>query len=313
MTSISTASSTPSNVQPVVQKNLTPLQIKVVTKLREATNKITKEVITALIASKTMSINAFIEINVSKKTNSLSNLDLRTQKFSQKLLAVVDEDLNKIPTLPQSFDLLASYVKDSTIRQKLITGIALPSIKELIENFDSIKPSIIDDINAYYHDDKPSWNARLPKLIKIKLPYAETLKKAAYITASAIIILGCLYWQSNYAIKPLPYELNAAKKIRSDLKDIFIKGYERPADFEGEEITRKLSCEKRTYTYETNIHVPYNSKELSKESNDFLVKLDNLINRECCFHITCNNTRYKSLSDIVMELKIESPCKVGIS
>lgn len=310
MNTISNSSFVAAKSLPEAQKILSPLQKKVITKLRDGTNKIAQDVVSVLIASKAIPVNVFIDRHV--QTINLSKLDLRTQKFSHKLVAVVNEDLNKIPSLTHSFDLLASYAKDSFIREKLITGIALPTIQALIQDFDSIKPSIVDDINAFKHFERPEPQIILQKLKKSVSISGSNLKKATCMSACFAVAIGCIYWQFYNVVKPpLPYELEAAKKIRVAIMDVFTQGYERPAEFEEDKITKNLKCEKRTYTYETNIHIPYNNQTLQKEASDLLAKIDRLIRGECCFHIVCKIPRNETLNDIIMELKIESPCKIG--
>lgn len=304
----------PPHAVPIAPKLLTPLQKKVVNKLREATDKIVKDVISVLIASKSMSVDAFIDTYVSKKTNSLSHLDRRTQLFAQRLLAVVDEDLNKTPNLSQSFDVLASYVKDSAIRQKLITATALSSIKKLVLDFDTIKPSIIDDINAYYESRNPSWKIKLLTLTKIKWPsihikrppYAFTWQKTATVAACAIIILTYCYWPTKSLGSSSPYQ------AKSDLGKILIDFFAKASELKAFEnpYCQSNACDK--YTSDKSMKIPYDTTTLFTDFQELLNIIDRLTDLRCRFRLLNNISFAYNVMDIGLKSRITSDCEITI-
>lgn len=327
---------------------LSPLQKEVADKLRKTTNKIVKDVITVLVASKSISVNAFIDTYVLKQDHDLSKLDQRTQKFSQQLLAVVNEDLNKIPTLSQSFNALASYVKDPHIRQKLVTGIALPSIKELVLDFDAIKTSIIEDINACYKDDKPSWKDRLLAFMPVKCPRFLTWQKTAIAVACAIATLIFFY---------SPYDSHRAWRIRSETEEFLTKPYGSTSDYASDstyhcltscralEKCSKLastyrdfiSCKELSQTFNTTMDINMNHLQesgknvfsnlisaffrqddtnnvykqhiLQNGGQNCLAKIDSLIQRECCFDININ--RSLNQKQIKIDFQLKSHCQIA--
>lgn len=326
--------------------NLSPLQKEVADKLRKTTNKIVKDVITVLVTSKSVSVNAFIDTHVLKKDHNLSKLNQRTQKFSQQLLAIVNEDLNKIPTLSQSFDALASYVKDPDVRRKLVTGIALPSIKELVLDFDAVKTSIIDNINASYKEDKPSLKDKLFTFILIKCPNFLTWQKTAIAVACTVTTLIFFY---------SPYDNNLAWRIRSETEEILTKPYVSSSNLADDikhlcltscrelEKCSKISyndftsCEELSESFNTTINTNKNylqensrtffsnlvSKFLRQEDTnsvykqyvlqnggqDCLAKIDRLIQRKCCFDININRSHNSEFARINFLLK--SHCQIN--
>ncbi|MBA3816128.1 MAG: hypothetical protein H0X29_06345 [Parachlamydiaceae bacterium] len=300
----------PSNQPLPTERNLTPLQKKVVNRLRETTDKIVKEVITALIASKSVSVDIFLDNYNVKKTNSIPVLDKRTQEFTHRLLAVVDEDLNKIVGLSKSFDALASYAKDPTIREKFITEIALSSIKDLILDFDKINPSIINDINAHYHKNKPSWKVKiLSNFAQFKWSHIPTWQKTASITTCAIVILACLCWSAK-SISEVPYNIQGAKKVRTKLNDILKEKFTSRTIYTSDSGHLKFSqCVGPLSTVEVMMNIPYGENALTK-AGQFLAKIDSLIMRKCCFLIFSNITGSPLQTDTEMALKVESDCPI---
>lgn len=336
----------PLSIEP---SQLSPLQNEVADKLRKTTNQIVKDVITVLVKSKSISVHSFIEEYVLKQDNDLSKLDRRTQLFSQQMLAVVNEDLNKIPSLSQSFDALASFIKDPHIRAKLVSGIALPSIKKLVLDLDAIKTSIIDDINACYMDVKPSWKDKLLSFIKIKCSSSLTWQKTAIAVGCALTTLIVFY---------SPYDNNQAWRIRSEAEEILIKPYQTSSDFpsdtkdlcltscrELEKCSKKASsckdytlCEQLMQSFNSTIDI--NKKDLQDRSGGFFVnlmsnfigtentnqaykeyvlqngaqnylaKIDRLIQQKCCFHIKIDRDSINS-ENARINFQLKSHCQIA--
>jgi hypothetical protein len=161
---------------------------------------------------------------------------------------------------------------------------------------------------------------------QIKWPQSLTWQKVTPVALSGIVSLALLYWLNNPGSSRIPYNLTEAKKIRSALVGVLTKNYERPVEIESDSITRQLPCDQLLLTFETSIRIPYKSNELKAEINDFLAsfsnneppkevkyflaKIDKLIEKECCFHISGNITRSKSLDTILAEMRIMTPCEI---
>lgn len=129
-----------------VQQPLTDIQQTVNTRLTETTVKVVKEVIQTIVNSSSMSAQTFVETQITPRQAPLSEIDERTGMFFQKMMGAINEEINKVPSLSQSFMIFAMFTGDQQIRKKLVEGIALPHIKNLIINLDEIKTSIVDDI-----------------------------------------------------------------------------------------------------------------------------------------------------------------------
>jgi hypothetical protein len=316
---------TTSSIPPNLSEPLS-LQEKVANNLRETSNKIIKDVLTFLVASKNISVDAFIDKHVSKQTNSLTHLDQRTQLFAHILLDVIDEDLNKLPNLSQSFDILATYAKDPRIRQKFITATALNSIKELVLNLDTINPSIIDDINANYEKHNTTWKNKLSKIKKIELPKVSshqwlrfsmpTLQKTLVIATCAILIFTYFSWCANLFIKPSYYNANSG--IGKELIDFFLEGYEdKPRakinilkTYENT-YSQFNNCEKLPqYTFDMPLNIPYAMNIISNEFQEFLNIIDGLIIQECCCYISSNITFNFNSDNIKLKNRIKSNCEI---
>jgi hypothetical protein len=150
-----------------VRMPLIELQQTVATKLSQTAIGVVRDVILIIMNSRNLSPEDFVKAQVTPGQAPLAEIDERTGKFFRKMMGAINEELDKVPTLSESFVQLASHVKDSHIRQKLVEGIALPRIKELITDLDSIKTSIIDDIIAAdLHDDESPLLTRICRAVQ---------------------------------------------------------------------------------------------------------------------------------------------------
>lgn len=126
---------------------LTELQRNVAEKLTATARVVAMNVLLVLMRSKDLSPKDFIEMHVTPRQAALSELDERVSKFFSKIMVAIDKQLDQEVGLLQSFKALKERLQDEQIREKLVKGIALPRVIELVNEFDSLDPSIIDDIN----------------------------------------------------------------------------------------------------------------------------------------------------------------------
>ena len=94
-----------------------------------------------------MSPQVFVATHVTPKQEALSQIDERTSQFFQKMMVAVNIEVDNVPTLPQSLQMLGMVTQDQQLRKKLVEGIALPTVQRLITDFDGINNTIVDDIN----------------------------------------------------------------------------------------------------------------------------------------------------------------------
>lgn len=138
-------------VQPIEQP-LTELQRLVSDKLTQTTERIltdikeTTQAIFEEMKNNPMKPQDFTEIFIKPRIVPLPEVDERTNKFFKCMMTAVDEEINKRQPLVNSFLMLSMVTNDLSIRTKLVEGLALPHVQVLIQEFDNIKTSIVDDI-----------------------------------------------------------------------------------------------------------------------------------------------------------------------
>lgn len=115
-------------------------------KMQDAVLKIATEVLNVVKNSFNMKMTDFIKDVVTPKQAALTELDERTSKFFQKVLGPVNMLLDANEATKKGFSILEMFSADEQIRKKVVEGVALPSVKELIKELDSVNPNIINDV-----------------------------------------------------------------------------------------------------------------------------------------------------------------------
>ncbi len=107
---------------------------------------VVKELLTTIGEARTMKWPEFVVTYISPKQQALVEMDERTGKFFRKMMDAINPSVMAIPTLSASFQLFRLISGDPEIDKKLIEGISLPHVKNMITELDAIKPSIVNDV-----------------------------------------------------------------------------------------------------------------------------------------------------------------------
>ena len=126
----------------------TDRQKRVMVKLTQTVAKINFEVLVMVKMNEKSDPKLFVETFITPKQAALTQLDERTNKFFQKVMTPVNAGITQLPSLPPFFQKLGEYpaINDPDIGNKLVRGIALPHVKNLMVEFDRESPTIVNDL-----------------------------------------------------------------------------------------------------------------------------------------------------------------------
>lgn len=139
----------------VVEQKPTELQLWVDSEIKKTVNGVAMEVLLSFHVGKALTPDAFIAKYITPKQDAVKKLeeskdekDIRINKFFKLTMGEIDQELNKNPALVKGFQVYSFVVGDNQLRDKMVKGIALPFVQDLITTFDKKKTSIVDDIIA---------------------------------------------------------------------------------------------------------------------------------------------------------------------
>ncbi|MEI8125131.1 MAG: hypothetical protein WCG42_05210 [Parachlamydiaceae bacterium] len=122
---------------------LTERQLLVIKKLTKVTSEIVNDLIMTLMSARDMTVQEFAK---AVHQVALPDVGERTRRFLTKMTAAINEDISKVLPLSSMIDRLSLDIEDKGFRESLVNVIALPKIRSLIEELDSVAESIVDDI-----------------------------------------------------------------------------------------------------------------------------------------------------------------------
>ena len=102
-----------------------------------------RELLQTIIGAQTLSPEAFVEEYANEKSTSLPAMSEMNRKFFEKILDVIYREVNRIPSITCSFEMLADCVDDADVGKKLVKKTALPHVLALIADIDKCKKSFI--------------------------------------------------------------------------------------------------------------------------------------------------------------------------
>lgn len=126
--------------------SLVDQRLKAFEKIVETRNKIVSATTSILIKSGTLTSEIFLRSEVEPREKQFSTIDERSSKFLKKIVATVNEELEKNSSIVQTFEILSINTKRRDLSQKLVEGIAFPFVKDLIAEFDREDLALVDRI-----------------------------------------------------------------------------------------------------------------------------------------------------------------------
>lgn len=125
----------------------TDLQKTVAGKITKVVIAVVGEIFKTIQQSK-LKPKDFVDTYVTPKQAALKEIDERTSKFFQKVICTPVNAMIDMTGLSPFFETLAKNTGVEDIRKQIVEGFAYPKAKELLDELDKMKPTIVDDLIA---------------------------------------------------------------------------------------------------------------------------------------------------------------------
>ena len=125
------------------QAKVRQFQQTITEKIAFMQKEIIKKVLSTILESPSLTPEAFVERYSSLQIPVLPKMSESNRKFLKKTMESVYNEIDKIPTLSQSFEMLADFTNNVNIKKEFIEKIALPHALTFIAEVNNLKKSFI--------------------------------------------------------------------------------------------------------------------------------------------------------------------------